>query len=248
MTIRRLNFTGCQRIHRSDVVVSVDDTAVAPSFTLAYSLDDYAFPGNACVVVEAQAHWTLMRFNCGTIDVPSLDRPFVLEAFDVPDGIIFRLKVIGTGNDAGLILGEADRIRPADCDGRDEARSLLAVQPADLGQVVWRLSFAGPVPLLQINERIADWRSFMRRTEVKALLVPELYRQLLREAQRNMSDAEAQDTWQAAVLAMVSPAAGLCPSATDDESVEAWIDDAVRLFAGKHKFLRALTSWTGMDE
>ena len=246
MTTRRLNYTGCQRIRRSDIVVCVDERT-PPTFTLAHSLDGYEFPGNARVVVEAQAHWTLMRFECGTLESPSSGDPLALGDFDSPDGIRFRLKVIGTGHDAGLILGEADGIRPLDSEGREDARSFLAVQPADLGHVPWRLSLVGAVPLLQINDKISDWRSFMRRPEVRALLLSELYRQLLREAQRNPPDAEASDAWQFAALDMVPAAAGPRPSPVDEDAVEAWVDDAVRLFAGRHKLLRGLAAWIEAD-
>jgi hypothetical protein len=247
MTTRRLNYTGCQRIRRSDIAVSMADSSIPPAFTLAHSLHEYEFPGDARVVVEAQAYWTLMRFECGTVDSPLSPDRLVLSNFDSPDGLRFRVKVIGTGEDAGLILGEADGIRAADPVGREEARSFLAVQPADLGHVAWRLFLDGGVPLLQINDKIPDWRSFMRRPEVRALMLPELYRQLLREAQRNPADAEASDAWQFAVLDMVPAAAGPRPSPSDEDAFEAWVEDAVRLFAGKHKLLRGLVAWIGVD-
>lgn len=247
MTVRRLNYTGCQRIKRADVEIVLDGDSVPPHFTCGHSLDGYRFPGDALVMIEAQAHWTLMRFECGTVELPSSDESLALTEFDSPDGIGFRLKVIGTGKAAGLILGEADGIRPADIEGRDDARSFLAVQPADLGHVVWRLSFAGVEPLLQVNDKIADWRSFMRRREVQALLVPELYRQLLREAFRNPPDAEARDSWQSAVVNMVPAAAGPPPSEADIDSVDDWVDDAVGLFATRHKLLRGLGDWYGAE-
>lgn len=248
MTTRRLNYTGCQRIRRSDIQVGLDRNAAPPEFALRQSLEPYEFPPDACVVVEAQAHWTLMRFDCGTIGTPARDQTHALSDFDSCDGITFRLKVIGTGEAAGLILGEADGIRPADTEGREEARSFLAVQPADLGHVVWRLSFAGPEPLLQINEGISDWRSFMRRVEVRALLLPELYRQLLLEAATNSPDAESSDAWQFAVLNTVPVAAGARPSGADDEALDAWVDDAVRHFAARHKLLRGLADWNATGE
>lgn len=240
MTTRRLNYTGCQRIRRADVQVSIDRGSIPPQFTFLHSLDSYEFPLDAGVILEAQAHWTLMRFECGTIGKPRHAGPLSLSEFDSPDGIIFRLKVIGTGNAAGLILGEADRIRPADREGREEARSFLAVQPAALGQVVWRLSFAGPEPLLQINERIADWRSFMRRADTRALILPELYRQLLFNASTNPSDIEAEDAWQQAVLNTVPAAVGPRPTVDDEEALHLWVDDAVTSFAAKHQLLRVL--------
>ena len=91
-----------------------------------------------------------------------------------------------------MILGEAEGVRPAEDDELQNARSFLSVQPAELGHVTWRLSFAGPKPLLQVNQKIANWRSFLRRTEVKSLIVPEIYRRLLHEALMNPADADYQ--------------------------------------------------------
>jgi hypothetical protein len=248
MTVRRLNYTGCLRIRRADIAVGIDDDTSPASFTVVYALEHYEFPKDALVIIEAQAHWTLMRFECGTVSSDEASGTHVLHDFDSADGIRFRIKVIGTGENAGLILGEADGIRPAEADRPEEARSFLAVQPADLGQVPWRLSLVGPEPLLQINEKVADWRSFMRRPEVHTLLLPEIYRQLLREALRNSPDIEESDAWQFAVLGMVPPAVGSRPSPSDDDAVETWIDDAVRCFASKHKLMRGITTWLGASE
>lgn len=244
MTIRRLNYTGCQRVRRVDVQITMDVDTTPPTFLCAHSLDHYHFPPDAVIVIEAQAHWTLMRFDCATVSSSTCGGPFQLDDFDSPNGIVFRLKVIGTGAQEGLILGEAEGVRPATDDGMEDARSFLAVQPADLGDVVWRLSFVGTDPLLQVNERMEDWRSFIRRRDVQALLMPEIYRQLLREAFRNPVDTDAKDAWQNAVLTMVPPAVGRRPASEDQEDIDGWVDDAVRFFAGRHRLLRGLSEWT----
>lgn len=239
MTTRRLNYTGCVRILRSDVQISVD-ASDPPTFEHAFDLAGYEFPADARVVIEAQAHWTLMRFDVGAASDKPDSAPVSLSEFESPDGIRFRLKVIGVGDIAGLILGEADGVSAADADGREDSRSFLAVQPAELGDVAWRLSFAGTEPLLQINEKLGDWRSFMRRPEVRALVLPELFRQLLAEALDNPPDSEAADTWQAATLGMVAVSAGPRPTGSDPDALEVWIDAAVSAFARRHRFLRGV--------
>lgn len=247
MTTRRLNYTGCQRIRRSDIEISVDVTASGPRFACAFDLDSYEFPASATVVVEAQAHWTLMRFDLGTVGSPSSDW-LPLSEFITAEGIGFRLKVIGGGDKAGLILGEADSLRPAEPSQMQDARSFLPVQPADLGHVTWRLSFASPEPLLQVNQKIADWRSFLRRPEVRSLVFPEVYRQLLYESLQNPADAESEDAWQKAMLNTVPAGAGPRPSPYDEESCEAWVADATAMFASKHKMFRGIAVWLGGDE
>ncbi len=247
MTTRRLNYTGCQRIRRADIAISVESGDSQPRIECAFDFEGYDFPQSAAVVVEAQAHWTLMRLDFGTVARPSTES-FALSEFASVDGVLFRVKVISGAEKAGLILGEADGIRPAEDNALQDARSFLPVQPAELGHISWRLSFAGSEPLLQINKRISDWRSFLRRQEVKSLVLPEVYRQLLLEALTNPADAEAEDAWQAAVLSTVSAAAGPRPAPEDADECEAWVETATSLFAAKHKLFRGVEQWLGGAE
>ncbi len=247
MTTRRLNYTGCQRIRRADIEVSVDSTTTPPRLACVVDFDGYEFPASAVLVLEAQAHWTLMRFNLGTVATPSADW-FSLSDFATAEGVGFRVKVIGGGDKAGLILGEADGIRPAEVDQLGDARSFLPVQPAELGHVTWRLSFAGPDPLLQVNQKIADWRSFLRRPEVKSLILPEVYRQLLLEALMNPADAESDEAWQTAMLSTVPAGAGPRPLSEDHEGCDAWVAEATATFALKHKMFRGVAAWIGGAE
>lgn len=246
MTTRKLNYTGCVRIRRSDVQINLDTQSDGPPrFSPAWDLDKYEFPGDAQIVVEVQAHWTLMRFGCGSLSEPTVSAALDLTEFETPDGLLFRFKVIGSGAQAGLILGEADGIRPAETKEQTEGQSFLAVQPADLGDVAWQLSFAGSEPLLLVNDRLGDWRSFMRRADVRALVIPEVYRQLLREAASNAADAESLDAWQTSVLAMVPAGAGARPPYDDSDAVETWIIEAVRIFARRHRLFHSLAGWMG---
>lgn len=245
MTTRRLNYTGRVRIRRSLVSINVerhDDRS--PRFSPGWDLSEYEFPPNALIVIEAQAHWTVMRFPFGTIAEPRMSGVIDLIEFDTTDGLLFRLKVIGIDGQAGLILGEADGIRPADTQDRTEGQSFLAVLPTDLGDVTWRLSLEGSEPILLVNQRLGDWRSFMRRAEVRALVVPEVYRQMLHEAIANPPDAELANSWQFAVLDIVSAGAGPKPAAESPEAVDSWIDAAVRSFAQKHRLFRGVAAWS----
>lgn len=244
MTTRRLNYTGCKRIRRADIAIRVESADSAHRLACAFDFEGYDFPQSAAVVVEAQAHWTLMRFDFGTVASPSTGA-FALSEFTTVDGILFRVKVIGVGEKAGLILGEADGVRPAEDNALQDARSFLAVQPAELGHVTWRLSLAGTEPLLQINRQISDWRSFLRRQEVRSLVLPEVYRQLLLEALTNPADAESEDDWRTAILSTVSAGAGPRPAHEDDADCAAWADIATTMFAAKHRLFRGVEQWNG---
>lgn len=243
MTTRRLNYTGCQRIRRLDVQISVDETTRPAKFAWVHDLDAYEFPSDAEVVIEAYAHWTVMRFDCGRISGPAVTSESVLSDFDSAQGVRFRLKVVGTGDQAGLILGEADQISPAEIDGKAEGQSFLPVQPAELGDVLWQLSFATGQPLLRINERVGDWRSFLRRQEVRALLLPELFRQLLREAVGNEAEMGDEASWQQAVISSVPASVGPRPVAGNQDALAMWVDEAVQKFAHRHRLLSGIAHW-----
>lgn len=247
MTTRRLNYTGCQRIRRADVQISVDSTENPLRFDYLFDLAAYEFPASAQLIVEAYAHWTLMRFDCGTVANPKpVDEP-VLREFATAEGLRFRLKAVGIGEQAGLILGEADQISPADITGKTVASSFLTVIPADLGDIVWRLSFSGPQPVLLINSRVGDWRSFLRRGEVRSLILPEIFRQLLDEAIRNESDVLDEEGWQKVVVELAPAGAGARPSPDDEEAVADWISESVQKFARKHHLFGGVREWLGGD-
>ena len=160
MTIRRFNYTGCKRIAQRDVSVAVTSEGEVNQASVIANLSTYDLPTGAPVVFEAFADWTLMRFAMGTAGIPKTEGKFVLSEFDSPEGISFRLKVLGAAEQEGLILAEADRLSPVPSDIAREAHSFVRVRPTDLGAVGWQLVFDDSGPLLQVNDRLEDWRAF----------------------------------------------------------------------------------------
>jgi hypothetical protein len=242
MTTRRFNYTGCKRIRRADVAIGIVPEAGHFGFQVEWDLSPYEFPLDARIVLEAYVNWSIMRFEAGTVAEPALPASTLLSEFDVTDGLQFRLKVLGEGDHAGLILGEADRLKPSDLGPDGPAKSLLAVRPGDLGHVVWQLSFDEAQPVLVINSKVGDWQAFLRRGSIRALLMPELLRQLLREAIDNESDEDDTGAWQAQVLRLIPGGAGVRPEANDEDATQLWIEEAVGAFAERHKL------WKGMAE
>jgi hypothetical protein len=247
MTTRRFNYTGAKRIKQRDVEIFLDREGVALNFDASYSLASYDLPETAELVVEAYVEWTLMRFAFGTVGLKHDPDSLELTDFDDPDGIRFRLKVLGTGDKAGLILAEADKIRPSDLTGREPARSFIAVRPADLGFVAWRLTFDDAQPVLQINSKVGDWQSFLRRADVKALILPEVVRQVMLEAITFEGDEEDATAWQHHAMQMASASSGALPRIDDEDDVERWVDEVVRKFAQRHRLWRGMTDFFNGD-
>jgi hypothetical protein len=242
MTTRRFNFTGAKKIKQNDVDILLGREDGALTFDSSYSLASYELPETAEVVIEAYVEWTLMRFPFGTVGMKHVPQSLSLTEFDDPDGVRFRLKVLGTGDQAGLILAEADKISPSDLTEREHARSFIAVRPSDLGYVAWRLTFDESQPVLQINSRLGDWQSFLRRSPVRALLMPEIVRQVLREAVSFEGDEEDQGAWQHHAMRLASMSSGAPPKIDDEEDIERWVDEVVRKFAQRHRL------WRGMSD
>ncbi len=238
MTQRTFNYTGRQRIVREDINIGITGVPPAAAFGVSWRLDDYDFPGSALVVLEAQAGWTSQRFEFGTLDARVDPVSTTLDDFTSLSGLLFRLKVVGTGDRAGQILGEADGLKPSGTAEENAQQSFIVVRPSDLGEVAWKLEFDEHQAILHVNSRIGDHHSFLKRQDVAALVMPEVFRQVLREALERDADEESFG-WQSHVLllarSLVPPDSAVEQS---DEAKEDWVDRTITKFATKFRLLQ----------
>ena len=148
MAVRRLNYTGRKRLPLADLRFAIQpEVGGAPLFSTNINLGHLKLPPNADVYVEAYRQTTWMRFRFGTVgDVRPVDE-LKLTEFDSPEGVLFRVRVTSPIENRGLLLAEADRIRPrVGPEDEDTNRiPLLPVKPDDnlvVGQFeirfVWR--------------------------------------------------------------------------------------------------------------
>lgn len=249
MTVRRFNYTGCKKIGRTDVVVATRWSGGSGAFAAEFDLSEYELPSDAEVVIEAYVDWTVMRFPFGTIAQQVEPADVTLTEFESPEGLRFRMKVLGVGDNAGLILAEADKLRPADAEHEEEAESFIVARPTDLGDVTWRLVFDDSQAILQVNKKLGDWKSFLRRAAVRALVLPEVLRQVLEEAVGQQNDEEDTDSWQAHAIRFAQAfSSAPLPSPDDEEEIERWCDDIVRRFARQHKLFRGVSDLQPLGE
>src|SRR5580704_5818632 len=113
MSIKRINSTGRSKIVRGDARISVrPDPDGVLTFDATINLTDYGLPYDAHVFVEAYRQTTFMRFRHGTVAAPQPpgDLARRLTEFATGDGLLFRVKVTSTGDRAGVLLAEADRL------------------------------------------------------------------------------------------------------------------------------------------
>ncbi len=247
MSIKRVNSTGRRKIVRGDAQVSVrPDPDGVLTFTATINLTDYGLPDDAHVFVEAYRQTSFMRFPHGTVAAPQAPRDLAsrLTEFATGDGLLFRVKVTSTGDSAGVLLAEADRIPVSDDEEQPDNRiALLPTAPDELGQETWRVDLTGANgPLLLVNRRVGDWKAIAASSLFRSLVYPAAMRQVLWhiykvEETRTMDDA---DDWRCRWLTFAAalPGTGDPPlTSDDDEDWSLWITTAVESFARQHQML-----------
>lgn len=255
--IRTFNYTGRQRIDRGRLAVDLRDAADGvKSFDALVRLDGLGFPPQARVYVEAYYRYVSMRFAFGSVaqlEAPPDRRLTLLRGTDV---IRFRLKVVDESGARGRLLGIASGV--ATGNGSDPApsrRTLLYVNPTDLGEEIWRVQFDDEMPVLEVNNRIEGIRELARGDRrFFSLVYPSVVRTVLSRILlvERYDDPEAdRDDWRSLWLDFVCRTTGVAhpPVVTDgngSEQYEDWIVQAVAAFCRKHeacgRFLEELAS------
>lgn len=234
MAVRRINYTGRKRLRQNDAQVFLQQVEGVAEFTAFLSLAKYDLPSEALVSVEVQREMSLMRFPFGTVGniTPAEDRK--LREFSSPDGVLFRVKVTSVGSPQGLLLAEADGIRPRRWeDAEDERISLLpAIPDDDLGDQVFRVDFSDR-PYLHINSRSGDWKSLARDPVFVSLAYPAIMRETLVRilyAERYFDTEDSAD-WRSQWLRFALTLPGVPDAPADGEEdrriIDDWIDHAV---------------------
>lgn len=255
MPVRTLNYTNRKRIRREDARIALRDEKAGTSFQAALRLANYRLPGDARVFVEAYRQTQYMRFDFGQIGALRTPENCFLREFDSPEGVLFRVKVVTTSEPSGLLLAEADQIRPRDLADGDEHRiPLLPVVPDDsLGDEIWRLEVDDQQTLLKVNSTIGDWRALARDPVFLALVYPAVFRNvlwriLLLEEHR---DTEDVDDWRSRWLCFASalPGVGDLPADGEEVRLADWIDVAASEFCRRHRVRETYERyWTGAQE
>ena len=186
--------------------------------------------------IEAYRQTSWMRFRWGTVACVAQPDDRRLLEFGEPEAIRFRIRVTSAGEPPGLVLAQADGIRPSDPgvdSGQRGREPLLPVRPGDdLGEEAYRVDFDGNAPVLVINRNLGDWRAVARDEVFRALVYPSIVREILTRVRlvnkRELDDIDDGD-WQGQWLRFAqgfSDNAGLDP--------RDWITEVVEKFCGRH--------------
>jgi hypothetical protein len=248
MTIRRINHTKRRRIDKQDVTIRLSEPLSSPPvFSARVDLSKHdSLPSDAKIYIEAYRQTTRMRFDFGTVLNPGFDggRAILAEFVDA-DAVQFAVKVTGvSGATAGMLLADRDGIPPTAI-GEDTTREpLLPTCSSDLGQELWRLDFHNSGAILQINNRIPDWKGFAASAQFKALAYPSIIRQVLTRILivDEWNDSDDSDDWRSKWLFFARSLPGV--EVLDEEPDDAagrWerIEEFATAFTG-HASLMAL--------
>lgn len=243
MAIRRLNYTGRKRIHRGDAQIGIirGDSKDLARFVPQLTINDYAFPPDAKIYIEAYRQTRRTRFDYGTVGLPREIDPFVLSDFDVVEAIRFRVKVLADDSSA-KILGEADAISPVDMeDAETNEEGLLPVKPEDLGHQLWWVDFDSAGPILLVSKRTGDWKGFARSPHFQWLVLPAVLRIILEElVERGAEPDDDEDGWEDRWMRFATSVKG-APSpisaGAQEEDKQQWIQETCAAFARQSKYV-----------
>lgn len=247
MPIRRVNSTGRRTISRSNVHIHVSNVAGRPpEFEATVNLDGYKLPEDAQVFIEASQLSTFMRFPFGTVGNPGTKQEgkLVLSEFSSDQLPAFRVRVVSAGNSSGLLLAETGSLA-ADPDDKNpsSAVSLLRVQPDDLGDEVWRVSFDVVGPILQMNQKLNDWKGLATDAQFRSFVYPQVFRAVLIHLLfvDEYDFGEDDSAWQARWSSFAKSMTGTPPPELEErDDVLDWINNTVELFCKQHAFLNHL--------
>lgn len=252
MTQRRFNYTERQRLtgERCNIAVTHDDSGEL-GHSAEFVLDDLALPPTARVIVEAIHEHSYQRFDYGTIAEPAVPERRALDRFFADGDITFTVKVVEpNGDDLGLIVAESGPLRPeGEGDDQGSRVSILSWKVSrTLDQVPWHLELE-PRPVLLVNDKVGDARTFTMSPAFIWLVFPAACREvlthlLLVEDYREDDASDWKGQWIRFGTMMVK--APPPPSREDNERADReWIDDAVTGFCrrmrlwqdhGRHMF------------
>jgi hypothetical protein len=252
--IRRLNYTGRIKIHRTDVSLATRVENGILYFDADLRLHDYELPAEALVFVEAYRQTTWMRFPFGTVanlqPPPPVKRR--LAEFDSADEIRFRVKVT-QARDEHILLAAADRIPLAKLEEDSDRESLLPVFPMELGDELWRVDLDDEPRLLVNKSAAPDWRQLAQSSIFLALVYPAVLREVLTNILTSgHRDTDDETDWNSRWLRFASLLPGMDPQPPEKaEGVEPalrWAEDAVAAFARKQTLKEKFTAAWHKDD
>jgi hypothetical protein len=188
------------------------------------------------VVCVARAGKTSQRFEMGTV-AKLRQENIPLEDIDSSEALRFRILVHEEGEP--LLLASAENLRPRD---ENESESLLPMEPADLGQLLWKLDFNTEGPVLKFNSAVFPNAGGVENyLPFAALVLPEAVRTIMRKI-ADQPDTLDDENDPLSLWGGWLDSFGLeRPNGLDDDERLEWCDRVIEVFCNRHSFGARLT-------
>lgn len=251
--IRRFNYTGRVKIPRSSADISLFKDREGKYFRAKISFEGLSFPPDAKVYIEANYKGVYQRFAYGT--VAHQTEPESTRLSELPDTELayFDISVVDETGTTGLLLGKARGIAVS-TDGLPNDRTpLLPVNPVDLKNQFWKLSFDSSDdgrPILEINKNIPDVFE-KARSDISfiSLVYPSAFRgvltKLLEQEDFDMEDGSWVTDWLKFITQVLGKK-NLPETNTENATItpeqEAWIDDCVNEYCKRFQLFEKYTA------
>lgn len=233
----RSNPTGLKEVDRSRVAISVSEIAGRRSFTLdRLDLKGTGLLENLLVVIVARAGNTNVRHSMGTIAGLAHDsRP--IDGLDRSQPLRFRVLLHEEGNPR--LAASVENLRPRD---DSQSESLLPMEPADLGERLWKLVINEDGPVLQFNSMVFPSAAGAENyIPFGALVLPEALRQVMEKISDEPGCLDDEgDPWNAWAGWLDGIGAEQPPIDDDDEMKKAWCNQVVDRFCVRFGFATRL--------
>ncbi|MFZ2301418.1 MAG: hypothetical protein WAW10_06060 [Gallionella sp.] len=233
----RSNPTGLKEIDRSRVSISVSEVAGRRNFTLdRLDLKGIGLWESLKVIVVARAGNTNVRYVMGTIAGLAHDSRS-LDGLDRSQPLRFRVLLHDEGNPR--LAASVENLRARD---DSQSESLLPMEPADLGERLWKLVLNEDGPVLQFNSTVFPSAAGAENyIPFGAMVLPEALRQVMeRIADEPECLDDEGDPWSAWAGWLDVIGSERPPIDDDDDVKKAWCNQVVDHFCIRFGFASQL--------
>lgn len=231
----RSNPTNLIEIAQNRISIVVTEVSGQRYFNLSrLDVGGLDLKGDLRVYCVARAGKTNQRFDIGTIDMLKKDS-FTLDELDRSESLRFRILVHEEYKP--LLVASAEGLCQMD---ESQSESLLPMEPAELGQLLWRLDVNEEGPVLKYNIAVFPSSAGIENyLPFGALVLPEALRKVMEEIAKQPSRLDDEGDILS-VWANWLDSIGVGRPSDDEDEALAWCNLVVNTFCERHRFASRL--------
>ena len=229
----RSNPTGLKELNKSCVGISVLDVAGSRSFILEkLDLKGTGLSEHLRVFVVARAGSTSSRHDMGVVSNWNKES-CTIDELDRSHPLRFRLLI--HENENPKLVASIENLRARD---DSQSESLLPMEPAELGERVWKLVINEDGPILQFNSKVFPSAAGAENyIPFGALVLPEALRQIMEKISEQPQCLEDEDDpWHIWAKWLNSIGAELPSHEFEDDEKAQWCGFVVDKFCERFQF------------